>query len=155
MSKFKRKVSAGVIVTDGDQLLLGHVTNAAHWDLPKGGVDKGESHLDAAVRELFEETGLQCEPQQLIPLGIFIYKDDKDLALYVWPQTTMPDPSACKCHSTFGTGTFRQPELDGFVLCTWSNLGRYVVPRMLKVLTSLQTSVEQKVEAMRAQGAKQ
>ena len=28
------------------------------WSFPKGGVEEGESHLDAAIREIAEETGL-------------------------------------------------------------------------------------------------
>ena len=31
---------------------------AGHWDFPKGNVEKGESELDAAIREIGEETGL-------------------------------------------------------------------------------------------------
>ena len=31
---------------------------AGHWDFPKGNVEKGESELDAAIREISEETGL-------------------------------------------------------------------------------------------------
>ncbi|MFN3621398.1 MAG: bis(5'-nucleosyl)-tetraphosphatase [Nitrososphaerales archaeon] len=31
---------------------------AGHWDFPKGNVEKGESELDAAIREITEETGL-------------------------------------------------------------------------------------------------
>ncbi len=29
------------------------------WQIPQGGVDEGESYLDAAIRELYEETGVK------------------------------------------------------------------------------------------------
>lgn len=35
------------------------------WFTPGGGIDPGESLLDGAVRELFEETGLRCDPREL------------------------------------------------------------------------------------------
>lgn len=35
------------------------------WLTPGGGVDKGETILEAAVRELFEETGLKVKPEAL------------------------------------------------------------------------------------------
>lgn len=37
-------------------LLLDH---GRHWDFPKGGIEIGEAARDAAVRELFEETGIR------------------------------------------------------------------------------------------------
>ena len=32
------------------------------WELPGGGLEAGESHADAAVRELMEETGIRLDP---------------------------------------------------------------------------------------------
>jgi len=32
--------------------------NQSAWQMPQGGIDKGESPRDAALRELFEETGV-------------------------------------------------------------------------------------------------
>jgi 8-oxo-dGTP pyrophosphatase MutT (NUDIX family) len=37
------------------------------WELPGGGIDPGESYADAAVRELFEETGIGIHPDQVGP----------------------------------------------------------------------------------------
>jgi 8-oxo-dGTP pyrophosphatase MutT (NUDIX family) len=37
------------------------------WDLPGGGVDPGETYVETAVRELFEETGLRIAPADVGP----------------------------------------------------------------------------------------
>ena len=58
----RRLVSAGGVVLDGDDPRVLLVTmigqdGRARWTLPKGGVEAGESHEEAAVREVREETG--------------------------------------------------------------------------------------------------
>ena len=60
-----KTTSCGVIVTDGTRLLLGHATRSPRWDIPKGGVEPGESFAAAAYRELHEETGLTAPENAL------------------------------------------------------------------------------------------
>ena len=43
-----------------------YTTGAAEWELPAGGVNSGESVLEAAEREILEETGYASENHQLI-----------------------------------------------------------------------------------------
>ena len=38
-----KTTSCGVIVTDGERLLLGHASRSPRWDIPKGGVEPGEN----------------------------------------------------------------------------------------------------------------
>lgn len=44
------------------EILLIHRDRYSDWTLPKGKLDKGESDLDAALREVREETGMVCKP---------------------------------------------------------------------------------------------
>ena len=69
-SRATRGMTLGVrvVATDaqGRVLLVKH-TYLAGWWLPGGGVDRGETTQDAAVRELREETGLRATvPARLI-----------------------------------------------------------------------------------------
>lgn len=57
--------SAGIILTTnvldvhrGKILFLLH--SAGHWDFPKGNIEAGETEMQAAARELREETGISC-----------------------------------------------------------------------------------------------
>jgi 8-oxo-dGTP pyrophosphatase MutT (NUDIX family) len=48
------------------EVALISVGDKARWQLPKGLIDKGESTEAAAVREVREEAGLECEPLERI-----------------------------------------------------------------------------------------
>ena len=49
------------------KVLLVHRPRYDDWSLPKGKLDPGESFLDAAVREVAEETGFRCRPGAELP----------------------------------------------------------------------------------------
>jgi 8-oxo-dGTP pyrophosphatase MutT (NUDIX family) len=49
---------ASIAVLDGNKLLIGKRNDDGRYNMPGGKIDKNESHLDGAVRELMEETGI-------------------------------------------------------------------------------------------------
>ncbi len=55
----KPALSAGVIPVLNDENLYLLLRAYRYWDFPKGIVEAGEEPLEAATRELFEESGLQ------------------------------------------------------------------------------------------------
>jgi 8-oxo-dGTP pyrophosphatase MutT (NUDIX family) len=142
-----KTTSSAVIVTDGVSIVLGHITNQNAWDVPKGKVDGGESFLQAAIRELKEETGLQAPPSDLIPLGVKAYKKHKNLAIYVWPQKQMPDPDTLVCMSMFDDKKGKQlPELDDFAVVSWEDIDNYTRNEMTTVLRSVENQVKEVVK---------
>lgn len=138
----KKTLSAGVIVTNGERILLGHVTGSRHWDIPKGKVDPGESGLAGAVRELREETSMVVDPALLVELGTFAYKRTKDLNLWLHRIDTMPNPGDLDCLSVFETGKgMLKKEMDGFGVFSWNEAFGLVVPDMAKVLQEIRKLV--------------
>lgn len=129
-----KKISCGVLVTDWDRLLLGHATRSPRWDIPKGLAEIGEDFVHAAVRELFEETGLSIEPATLIDLGVHRYLPAKDLALFGWQPDIMPDPATLRCTSCFAVGTKMLPEFDRFGVFDWADGLSRVGRNMARVL---------------------
>ena len=49
-----------IVINEKNQVLLIH-HNAGHWDFPKGHVEKGETEVQTAIREVKEETNIDVE----------------------------------------------------------------------------------------------
>ena len=135
------QTSCGVIVTDGERILLGHATRSPRWDIPKGVAEPGENFADAAARELREETGLVVSPDQLVELGVHAYLRGKDLALFAWRPPQLPDPQSLVCTSLFAlpNGTML-PEFDRFDLVPWDEALSRVGRNLARILTSIRGS---------------
>jgi 8-oxo-dGTP pyrophosphatase MutT (NUDIX family) len=132
-----KAISAGVLVTDGTRLLLGHTTRSVRWDIPKGIVEEDKDLAEAAARELHEETGLTAAPAWLVSLGIHRYLPGKDLALFEWHLPSMPDLSSLHCSSQFAVGESSLPEFDRFGIFEWGEAAARVGRNMARVLSSI------------------
>ena len=61
-------VGCGIIIEQENKILLQHRTDRDVWSIPGGVMEPGETFLETAVRETFEETGLKVEQLQLFGL---------------------------------------------------------------------------------------
>ena len=73
------RVAAYAVIADGGRVLLAHWNEHGRsgWTLPGGGIESGEDPADAAVREVFEETGFNAELDELIGVNSHIIPADQ------------------------------------------------------------------------------
>jgi 8-oxo-dGTP pyrophosphatase MutT (NUDIX family) len=77
---FKLVQAAGgcILNPQGDLLFF---YRRGYWDLPKGKIEKNESPRQAALREVFEEVGLNCTIKSSLPLTFHTYIEKERLIL--------------------------------------------------------------------------
>lgn len=64
-----KRVRVLLINNQGDILLVKSTYGTQKWELPGGGIARGEAPHDAAVREVYEETGIKLSQSNLKHLG--------------------------------------------------------------------------------------
>ena len=72
----EEKSAGGVVFcknSEGYLFLIGKHSGYHKWVLPKGLVEKGESQMEAAVREVEEEVGVKAKIVDLAPLKLIEY----------------------------------------------------------------------------------
>lgn len=106
------KAAGGVVWRrrgSGVQVLLVHRPKYDDWTLPKGKLDPGESSLQAARREVREETGLSCEVGPELVRSRYIDGKGRPKVVRYWSMEAT-------------TGTFRANEEVDEV--RWLELGK-------------------------------
>ena len=71
----------GIVFNEAGEVLLQKRADNGWWGLPGGWVDPGESVEQAAVREVWEETGLRVSVKRLIG----VYSDPKYYTIMQYP----------------------------------------------------------------------
>lgn len=115
-----KEISSGFVILNkkNPNMILacqafGHKFKEENCDVPKGHVEENESHLDAAKRELKEETGIVITNEKIHDCGLFQYLPYKDLHLYLVEVDV--DITKLSCNSLF-TNRFGKevPEIIGY-----------------------------------------
>jgi ADP-ribose pyrophosphatase YjhB (NUDIX family) len=92
-----RTRGAVVVVHDGTEVLVVRTSYRPGYTLPGGGVGRGETARAAAVRELFEETGIVVAPEALRPIGTVTAPENHrtiETTLFAWRPAPLPRPRA-------------------------------------------------------------
>lgn len=76
---------AGCIILNGDnEILLLYRPSHDHWELPGGKVEVGETFLEAAIREIYEELGCNINIVNPNLVGDANFEEKKKKFYYVW-----------------------------------------------------------------------
>ncbi len=132
------KTSAGILIIRGDEILLGHATNSKRYDIPKGGIEEGETGRSAAVRETKEEFGLTVDPNKLKDIGIFRYLQGKNLHLFIYEVDKFPKISDLICTEYFTMYGRSYPEIDGYKVFKIKDIQKVVPKGLWNIISNLQ-----------------
>ena len=110
-----KSLSCGVLIKTPEGYLACHTTGRkwqfGNWDIPKGGIEDGETPEQCARRETLEETGIDLSGTELTDMGRHRYSDTKDLHLF-YCEIPSIDTKKLVCTTYFGP--HNRPEIDGY-----------------------------------------
>jgi 8-oxo-dGTP pyrophosphatase MutT (NUDIX family) len=91
MSSDEIQAAGGVIRRDDGLVAVVHRPRYDDWSLPKGKLDAGETFEEAALREVWEETGLRAELVRELPPVHYNVRDRPKIVRY-WLMHVVSDP---------------------------------------------------------------
>ena len=127
-----------IIKNANGEILLVKPSYRDYWHIPGGGVDAHESPLDAAMRELLEETSIRVEPPQNMTLVDVIHcADTDDLNIVYFADVTAADADVHIREGEIEKYKFVNPAdlpeyLSKGMSTWWRDRGQSLVAKMLK-----------------------
>lgn len=114
--------AAGLFLVNKDgKILVGHPTHHVpeFWSIPKGKLDKGETPLQAAIRETYEESNVKLfiDLHTFIELGTIVYRHKKKEITFfaiVEPEHAKWHKLNIRCNSNVPEERGGFPEMDAF-----------------------------------------
>ena len=114
-----KKITCGILlINPSNEILLCGVTNSSNlWSIPKGIKEDNETELQAAIRELYEETGIKLDQSanKIADCGEIDYNNGKKTLRMFLTKCDHINIDSLFCESYF-TNSFgeRQPEVDKY-----------------------------------------
>ena len=96
MSEAPVHAAGGVVLREGPSgvaLAVVHRPRYDDWSLPKGKLLPGESHRDAALREVEEETALGCELEEQLPEVAYVDSLGRPKVVRYWTMRAISEAS--------------------------------------------------------------
>ena len=88
------RAAGGVVVGRAREVVLVHRPKYDDWTLPKGKLEPGEAPLEAALREVLEETGLECRAGPLLGTIEYVDGHGRDKTVDYWLMEAAGDELA-------------------------------------------------------------
>jgi 8-oxo-dGTP diphosphatase len=90
--------AAGGVVLRGGAVCVIHRPDYEDWSLPKGKLSASESHEQAALREVHEETGLRCALGPELSSQEYTDREGRPKHVRWWAMTVLADDGLVPSH---------------------------------------------------------
>jgi len=134
-----KELSCGVIIQNSKMQILGCIPYGFHdnrIDIPKGHLEDGETYIETAIREVYEETGIKLPIESLIDLGMFEYTKYKDLYLF-YCKCEIEDVNELTCSTYFETKSGLRPEMIGYEWVEQNNIENKFYKGLIPILNKI------------------
>lgn len=121
------RIGVGIIIRRGDDVLLirrEHVHGSGTWSTPGGHLDPGECPKDCAVREAFEETGVDVGSVEFRAITNDVFEEDQRHYITIWMEGehVAGDPSVRAPHEMSAAHWFGLDALPNELFLSLANL---------------------------------